>query len=296
MTLESYRNFVAIVECGSILAASKKLLIAQPSLSNQLKNMEQTYGARLINRGSRSIELTEAGRIFYNKAREICRIEDSIRMSISCQQAGYREQLKISIPAGNSIHYIHRLFEKFVKKHPDINYDVYEIASDFVVPNVLNGITEIGLIRASIPQYGSLASYPYEKDDIVAVIPKQHPLAQSKEPLEITDFTGYSLAIPFDILNIIYTVFGQNAVSPNVSIITSINETAIEWARSFQTVALIPYSEADEKKTEDMILRPIANDGMFVMSVFLLRKDRELSNAGKMFLQENGIDFDKLEC
>ena len=55
MTLESYRNFVAIVESGSILAASKRLLIAQPSLSNQLKNIERTYGAKLINRGSRSL-------------------------------------------------------------------------------------------------------------------------------------------------------------------------------------------------------------------------------------------------
>lgn len=289
MTLESYRNFVAIVECGSILAASKRLLIAQPSLSNQLKNIERTYGAKLINRGSRSIELTEAGRIFYNKAREICRIEDSICTSISCQQAGYREQLKISIPAGNSIHYIHRLFERFAKKNPDINYDVYEIPSDFVVPNVLNGITEIGLIRSSIPQYGSLASFPYEKDNIVAVIPKGHPLSHSERAMEITDFAGYPLAIPFDILNIIYTVFGQHAVAPNVSIITSINETAIEWARSFHATALIPYSETDAKKTEDMIVRPIANDGLYVTSVFLIRKDTELSDSGKLFLSEIGI-------
>ena len=45
MTLESYRNFVAIVECGSILAASKRLLIAQPSLSNQLKNITYLFVA-----------------------------------------------------------------------------------------------------------------------------------------------------------------------------------------------------------------------------------------------------------
>lgn len=225
MTLESYRNFVAIVDCGSILAASKQLLIAQPSLSNQLKNIERTYGAQLIKRGSRSIELTEAGRIFYTKAREICRIENSISTSLQCQQTGYTDQLKISIPAGNSIHYIHRLFEDFVSHHPEINYDVYEIASDFVVPNVLNGITEIGLVRASIPQFGTLETFPYEKDDIVAVIPPDHPLSNETKPIEITEFSGHPLSIPFDISNIIYTVFGQHALAPNISIITSINET-----------------------------------------------------------------------
>lgn len=210
MTLESYRNFVAIVDCGSILAASKQLLIAQPSLSNQLKNIERTYGAQLIKRGSRSIELTEAGRIFYTKAREICRIENSISTSLQCQQTGYTDQLKISIPAGNSIHYIHRLFEDFVSHHPEINYDVYEIASDFVVPNVLNGITEIGLVRASIPQFGTLETFPYEKDDIVAVIPPDHPLSNETKPIEITEFSGHPLSIPFDISNIIYILYLVN--------------------------------------------------------------------------------------
>lgn len=289
MTLESYRNFVAIVDCGSILAASKQLLIAQPSLSNQLKNIERTYGAQLIKRGSRSIELTEAGRIFYTKAREICRIENSISTSLQCQQAGYTDQLKISIPAGNSIHYIHNLFEDFVSHHPEINYDVYEIASDFVVPNVLNGITEIGLVRASIPQFGTLETFPYEKDDIVAVIPPDHPLSNETKPIEITEFSGHPLSIPFDISNIIYTVFGQHALAPNISIITSINETAIEWARTFNTVALIPYSDADISKTSDMVVRSINDPGMFITSVFLKRKDHTLSKAGKLFLQEIGI-------
>ena len=289
MTLESYRNFVAIVDCGSILAASKQLLIAQPSLSNQLKNIERTYGAQLIKRGSRSIELTEAGRIFYTKAREICRIENSISTSLQCQQTGYTDQLKISIPAGNSIHYIHNLFEDFVSHHPEINYDVYEIASDFVVPNVLNGITEIGLVRASIPQFGTLETFPYEKDDIVAVIPPDHPLANETKPIEITKFSGHPLSIPFDISNIIYTVFGQHALAPNISIITSFNETAIEWARTFNTVALIPYSDADISKTSDMVVRSINDPGMFITSVFLKRKDHTLSKAGKLFLQEIGI-------
>ena len=88
---------------------------------------------------------------------------------------------------------------------------------------------------------------------------------------------------------IIYTVFGQHALAPNISIITSINETAIEWARTFNTVALIPYSDADISKTSDMVVRSINDPGMFITSVFLKRKDHTLSKAGKLFLQEIGI-------
>ena len=82
MTLESYRNFVAIVESGSILAASNKLLIAQPSLSNQLKNIETYYGAKLLIRNRHRLELTDAGRVFYLRAKEIYQAEEKLQDEI----------------------------------------------------------------------------------------------------------------------------------------------------------------------------------------------------------------------
>lgn len=80
-----------------------------------------------------------------------------------------------------------------------------------MVFNVLNNITEIGLVRASILQYGTLETFPYEKDDIVVVIPKGHPLSKKNTPVEIEAFQGIPLAIPFDISNTVYTMFGQHA-------------------------------------------------------------------------------------
>ncbi len=84
-------------------------------------------------------------------------------------------------------------------------------------------------------------------------------------------------------------MFGQHAVAYNVAIITSINETAIEWARTFNAIAIIPFSDADTRHTMDMIIRPINDPGVYISSVFLIRKDRELSFAGKLFLEEIGV-------
>lgn len=85
-----------------------------------------------------------------------------------------------------------------------------KLFGDFVVPNVLNNITEISLVRASIHQYGALETFPYEKDDIVAMIPKRHPLSKKTTPIEIEAFHSIPLAISFDISNTVYTVFGQH--------------------------------------------------------------------------------------
>ena len=69
MNLSYYANYVTIVEEGSLTAASLKLRIAQPALSNQVKALEAAYGARLFYRGARRLELTDAGRILYQKAK-----------------------------------------------------------------------------------------------------------------------------------------------------------------------------------------------------------------------------------
>ena len=62
MNLAYYANYVTIVEEGSLTAASRKLRIAQPALSNQIKALETAYGARLFYRGARKLELTDAAK------------------------------------------------------------------------------------------------------------------------------------------------------------------------------------------------------------------------------------------
>lgn len=292
MTLDSYRNFVEIVDCGSILAAANKLLIAQPSLSNQLKNIEKHYGARLINRGSRGIELTDAGRLFYKKAKEICQLEESIRNEITNSKTSFTELLKISLPAGNSTHFLHKLFDHFIAGHPTVNYDLYEVPIEFITGNVLNGVTEIGLIRSTVPSHSALSIYPYEREDIVAIMPKDHPLAKNPAPLTIPELAGLPLSVPFDCLDIIYTVFGHYLLAPNVSIITSPKSTAVEWARSFGSVALVSMAEYDTGIAEDLIIRKIDEPNMYVMSAFLVNRQRQLSETAVSFLREHIPDFE----
>lgn len=80
MDMEYYRNFIAIVEAGSLSAASKRVHVAQPALSNQLKLLQKKFGTQLVNirRGVHNIELTNAGCILYNKAKYLCSLEDMI--------------------------------------------------------------------------------------------------------------------------------------------------------------------------------------------------------------------------
>lgn len=290
MTLESYRNFIAIVECGSILAASNKLLIAQPSLSNQLKNIEAYYGAKLLIRNRHKLELTDAGRVFYLRAREICQAEEKLHNEIHNKKTSFSELLKLSIPAGNSAYFLHHLFDDFRAEYPNVNFDFYEIPSDFAIPNVLNHVTEIGLIRSNLPGYASLAVYPYEKEKIVAICRPEHPLMLKGDILDISQLADYPLAVPFDCLDLVRSSFGHCLLAPNISIITSSNATAIEWARSFGTVALASLTAADFQHIHDLSVKHFSDENLFITSAFIVNKEYPLSQAARNFLRFHGVD------
>ena len=287
--LESYRNFIAIVECGSILAASNKLLIAQPSLSNQLKNIEAYYGAKLLIRNRHKLELTDAGRVFYLRAREICQAEEKLHNEIHNKKTSFSELLKLSIPAGNSAYFLHHLFDDFRAEYPNVNFDFYEIPSDFAIPNVLNHVTEIGLIRSNLPGYASLAVYPYEKEKIVAICRPEHPLMLKGDILDISQLADYPLAVPFDCLDLVRSSFGHCLLAPNISIITSSNATAIEWARSFGTVALASLTAADFQHIHDLSVKHFSDENLFITSAFIVNKEYPLSQAARNFLGFHGV-------
>src|ERR1700722_11805474 len=70
MELRHLRYFIAVAEEGSLTnAAEKRLHTAQPSLSRQMRDLELEVGVKLLARGARGIELTEAGRVFLDHAR-----------------------------------------------------------------------------------------------------------------------------------------------------------------------------------------------------------------------------------
>src|SRR6202051_5149211 len=72
MELRHLRYFVAVAEAGSLTVAAERILhTSQPSLSRQIRDLEEEVGAQLLKRGARGIELTPAGRAFLDHARSV---------------------------------------------------------------------------------------------------------------------------------------------------------------------------------------------------------------------------------
>ena len=84
MELKRLRYFVTVDDEGSITASARRLYMSQPPLSAQIKLLEQEVGAPLFTRGPRRVQLTDAGRVLYERARSMLELE---RLAVSDVQS-----------------------------------------------------------------------------------------------------------------------------------------------------------------------------------------------------------------
>lgn len=114
MNIEYLKNFVTIVDEKNISLASKKLFIAQPSLSNQIKYLEDLYQTKLMYRGGKNIKLTPAGKELYLKSKEIIKLYNQSFVNINNIVNGMHDTLNIALPPSIYKELINKIFHTFL--------------------------------------------------------------------------------------------------------------------------------------------------------------------------------------
>lgn len=289
MNIEYYRNFISIVECGSILGASKKICIAQPALSHQLKVMESEFGTELLYRGARNVKLTEAGKILYRKAKSICSLSDAAFTEISNQLSGIRGTLSIALPPTNSSDFTKILLDDFIKNYPNVNLELHELTSQEVANCVETGICEIGFIRAPISNSYLFDIYPIKSERIVAVIPQNHPLSKNND-LKLSDLKFHDLVVPRGCTKTVKDAMNELRFEPRFYTITTSRTLAITLANLKNAIALIPIAENDNLNNE-INIKSISDYILEVPRAFILKKNSPISVMAQNFLKFHNISL-----
>jgi DNA-binding transcriptional LysR family regulator len=196
-TLKQLHYFSTVVETESIAEASRKLYIAQPSISIAIKNLEYTFGQQLLIRHhAQGVSLTPDGRRFYDKARELLRLSHEFEQNTLADSE--KTSGKISIASFESVAplYIPQLVAGFKKLYPDIEIQLHDGEQHEVM---------VGLHRG---QFDLAFLYDLELDNSIskdalnaphkpyALLAADHPLAAkdsvtlaelSREPMVLLD-------------------------------------------------------------------------------------------------------------
>ncbi len=286
MNIEHYKNFIKIVDLGNISNAAKILLIAQPSLSKQIKNLENEFGTPLLKRNARNVELTTAGEIFYEKAKIICELNNICHDEIHTNIIGNRGKLKIGITISYPDSYIDDLFKDFSDLYPHITYDIREDASDRLMDLLRKGIIEVAFIRTPLhinPAFKSLGGI---EENFMVVYHKNNPwLSQHVESISIQQLKNVPLSISHGFKERIAQMFNEAGFEPKILSINASRTTTLMWARLGKAVGLVTTNSFKNlEQTPNMICRPIKGVNTVAKRSFVILKDANISAVTKSFI------------
>lgn len=124
-TLTSLRVFREVVEAGSFAKAAKRLDLSTAMASKHVAHLERSLGARLLNRTSRHLSLTEAGSVYQEHCREALDTLDAAAAALSQGQAEPRGVLKVTAPVWFATQRVAEVLARYRLKHPQVVVDIH---------------------------------------------------------------------------------------------------------------------------------------------------------------------------
>lgn len=186
MELRHLFAFVAVAEELHFGRAAKRLQMAQPPLSQQIRQLEKELGVQLFERNTRSVRLTSAGESFLQPVRTV--IEDLDTAVRAAKAAGRGEYGRVSIGfAGASSHEtLPRLTRAVRAAHPAIELVMTgQTYANVALARVADGSLDLGFVRLPVTQPG-VTFRVIDEEELVCALPSDHPLAaRDSVPLEV---------------------------------------------------------------------------------------------------------------
>jgi DNA-binding transcriptional LysR family regulator len=176
LDLRLVQYFVAVAEELHFGRAAERLHIAQPSLSHQIRRLEEQLGVTLLDRTSRRVQLTEAGRALLADGRRLLAQADAV---VRRTRAAGGEQLTIGFYGSAATVWLPRILRVFTEERPDVQLSIRDMRLG-LIDDLLNGDVDIAFTRL-IPGQGDLEIEVLATEPRVVALPAGHRLAGREE-------------------------------------------------------------------------------------------------------------------
>ena len=186
--------FLAVTREGNISAAAQSLNLSQPSLSRQLKDLEEELGAKLFIRGNRRIELTEEGLILRKRAGEIMQLVELTESEISEVKNNISGTLSIGAGESLSMHRITEVFRRLKENYPDIRLNVVSGDTEDLQDRLDRGLLDFALIFTDFDR-NTYHHLTLEEKEIFGVIMRRDDALAEKEYITVKDLYDKPLIV-----------------------------------------------------------------------------------------------------
>ncbi len=179
MDLWQLNIFCKVIELKSFSKAGKTIHLSQPTVSSHIKDLENHFGCRLIDRLSKEAVPTKAGELLYNYALRLIALRDETETALAEFQGKIKGGLVIggsTIPGG---YMLPRVIGAFTKDYPEVKVSLFISDTQRIINDILSGSIELGIVGAKTGEKMILQEKLVE-DEMRLVVPADHKWAMKK--------------------------------------------------------------------------------------------------------------------
>lgn len=284
MDIRQLRYFLTIAEEGQISSAARKLRMAQPPLSQQLKQLEEELGARLVDRGPRSLQLTEAGAILRSRAQEILELTDATAREIRDLAKGMNGTLTIGTVSSSGEALLKRGLAEFHHAYPGVSFDIREGNTFSIIEMLGRGLVEVGIVRTPFNP-GSLGCKYASPEPMIAVMTAEMDWSPGRGEAEMEEMAGKPLIIYHRFESLIRESCLGHGFEPQFFCRNDDARTTLQWANEGLGIGLVPRSAFGLGSNRNLLYKELRCPELTTSVAAIWNKDKYLSSPASRFLE-----------
>lgn len=243
MTLQQFGYFVAVADVRSFTHAAELTGVAQPTLSRQLKALEDELGAPLVNRG-KTITLTPAGEAVLPLARRMLADAGSARTAVAEIVGLRRGDLRVGATPSLCIGVLADVLRVFHEQHPEIHLQLAENGSQSLVHDLARGALDVALVI--VPPSGldpALHITPVLRERLSVASPRSGRPPSSRGSMSITELSRRSLVMVrqgYDLREVTLQAYRDAGVTPRYAVEGGEMDAVLRLVEAGTGVAVVP--------------------------------------------------------
>jgi DNA-binding transcriptional LysR family regulator len=248
MELRHLRYFTAVVECKGYREASRRLHIAQPSISQAVSDLEDELGLKLFSRTGRNARLRPEGEIFYADAVRILQLSETAIVTAKRAGEGKVGRLSIGFIGSATLSFLPDLIRRYKLEYPNVKlalHDLYPVEMDTACDR---GEIDVAITRALSPERSkNRQSRVLLRDPLVAVLPRSRKLRLKSKKIRLEDLANerFILFHRQGAPSVFDTIVGacrSQGFSPRVENEPNSMQTILSLVEAEEGVAIVPAS------------------------------------------------------
>lgn len=306
MELRQLEYVIAIADHGSISKAAESLFISQSGLNQFLIKLEQELGIQLFNRDKHHLQMTSAGKVYVENAREILNIKKNTYNILSDMKNNTVGEITLGLTLEHGIDLFTFIFPKFNQRFPGINFHLQEryVAQQHSL--ITAGKLDFGLVMLGEEEKINLNYIPLYQEDMLLGIPLTHPYAgQGSAPdqqlpyIDLKLFQNETFALMFPnstMRNIIDPAFAAAGFKPKILIETGMNHALVKLVTTGLCCTILPHSRALCSPNCNEVSWFRLSPPLHWTTYIIYRKNTHLNEASRYFIhlaQEYGEELTK---